>query len=86
MLATEAKNLTAAEMKEVLEASIAMSGLPLVVRKIDTEEKFATMQVIVQHGKERRHLKNLQDALELSEMIEEVTGWQVFVTEHNSAL
>lgn len=85
MTMTEPKNLTVAEMKEILQASIKMSGLPLVIRKIDLDEKFASLQVIVQHGAERKHLRNLQAAYELSEMVEEVTGWQVFATEHNSA-
>ena len=78
--------ITSKMMKQIVNQMIELTGLPLIVRKIDAEEKFAAVQVIVQHGAERKHLRNLEAACELAELIEESTGWQVFMTEHNSAL
>jgi hypothetical protein len=78
------KQKTVSVIKNTINLKAKLLGIPVVVRKVDTTERFVSMQVVPTEG--LQHLTNLTNAVKLAENIEEQFGWDVFVTEHNSAL
>ena len=78
------KQQTIKAIKSTISLKAGLLGIPVVVRKIDTTDRYVSMQVMPVEGVQ--HLKNLEGAVKLAQNIEEQFGWDVFVTEHNSAL
>lgn len=78
------KQQTIKAIKSTINLKAGLLGIPVVVRKIDTTDRYVSMQVMPVEGVQ--HLKNIEGAVKLAQNIEEQFGWDVFVTEHNSAL